>query len=113
MSSGKPQTRGLAALLRIEKERRAREEAGADEPADAALEPGPRAVVPHAVSPEVWGVEGEAAPAANEETAYAAPDSPERAAEEVAEAAPTQQPAAAPAPASSPRRRVLIVARSA
>lgn len=31
MSSGKPQTRGLAALLRIEKERRAREEAGDEE----------------------------------------------------------------------------------
>lgn len=35
MSSGKPQTRGLAALLRIEKERRAREEAGAEESTDS------------------------------------------------------------------------------
>lgn len=35
MSSGKPQTRGLAALLRIEKERRAREEEGAEESASS------------------------------------------------------------------------------
>lgn len=40
MSSGKPQTRGLAALLRIEKERRARQEMGADESANNMAEGG-------------------------------------------------------------------------
>lgn len=55
MSSGKPQTRGLAALLRIEKERRAREEAGAEEessPESIEDRPGPREVVAPPREPE-------------------------------------------------------------
>jgi hypothetical protein len=54
-SSGKPQTRGLAALLRIEKERREREDTGADETAAPAPEveqqrSAPRAI-PHRIEP--------------------------------------------------------------
>lgn len=51
MSSGKPQTRGLAALLRIEKERREREESGAEEsaaPEGADERPAPLEVVAQA-----------------------------------------------------------------
>lgn len=104
MSSGKPQTRGLAALLRIEKERRAREEAGADEPADATPEgvqerPAPRAV-PTGV--RATGPEREAAPAAGEISAQAAQKGSGRAAEEVAGSASAQQSdAALAAPPSS------------
>lgn len=50
MSSGKPQTRGLAALLRIEKERREREEAGAEE---AAAPPPPGETGRPEASPQV------------------------------------------------------------
>jgi hypothetical protein len=55
MSSGKPQTRGLAALLRIEKERREREEAGAEEsaaPEGVDERPAPLGVVAPARAPQ-------------------------------------------------------------
>jgi hypothetical protein len=81
MSSGKPQTRGLAALLRIEKERREREETGADEPADLTVDPtaeggqGPSA--PHVVPHKVEAIEPEraAVPAGGGETADTHPES--------------------------------------
>jgi hypothetical protein len=100
MSSGKPQTRGLAALLRIEKERREREEAGADEPADATPEGGQDRPAPRAVPAGVRATESEreAVPAAGEITAQ---DNQERsggAAEEVAGATSAQQSDAALAP---------------
>jgi hypothetical protein len=96
MSSGKPQTRGLAALLRIEKERRARE---ADEPADATPEAGQERPAPRAVPTGVRATESEreAAPAAGEITAQATQEGSGRAAEEDAGAAPAQQSDAAPA----------------
>lgn len=90
MSSGKPQTRGLAALLRIEKERREREEMGADEPADPAVDSvaeegqGPSAprAVPHRV--EATETEQEAAPAGGGEPADTPPESSRRTGEEAA-----------------------------
>lgn len=96
MSSGKPQTRGLAALLRIEKERRAREEAGTDETADADAEGGQEVHAPRAVHPGVPATEPgrEAAPAAGEMTAHDAQDGPGLAAEDVAGAVPSQRPEA-------------------
>ena len=103
MSSGKPQTRGLAALLRIEKERRAREEAGADERTDATPEGGRERPAPRAVPTGVRATESEleAAPAAGEITAQAAQEESGRSAEEVAGAASAQQSDAASAPPSS------------
>lgn len=69
MSSNKPQTRGLAALLRLEKERRAREEAeGANAPAAPPEgeqdQPAHIRAVPPAVAPEaaVAGKPTESAP---------------------------------------------------
>lgn len=104
MSSGKPQTRGLAALLRIEKERRAREEAGADERIDATPEGGQERAVPRAAPAGVRAAESEreAVPAAGDITAQATQEGSGRAAEEVAGAASAQQSDAAPvAPPSS------------
>lgn len=100
MSSGKPQTRGLAALLRIEKERRARE---ADEPADATHEGGQERPAPRAVPTGVRATESEreAAPASGEITAQAAQEGSGRAAEEVEGAASAQQSDAATAAPSS------------
>lgn len=76
MSSSKPQTRGLAALLRIEKERREREEAGADESAAPTSEGGQERSAPRAVPPRVQAVESEreAATAAGETPADAPPE---------------------------------------
>jgi len=93
MSSGKPQTRGLAALLRIEKERRAREETGTDEPADATSEGGQERPTPRAVPIGVQTTESEreAVPDAGELTAQASQEESERATEEVAGAASAQQ----------------------
>lgn len=90
MSSGKPQTRGLAALLRIEKERREREETGADEPADPAVDSmaeggrGPSAprAVPQRV--EATETEREAAPAGGLAPADTPPESSRRTVEEAA-----------------------------
>lgn len=59
MTSGKPQTRGLAALLRIEKERREREEAGEDESAAPTPEGGQEWSAPRTVSPRVQAAESE------------------------------------------------------
>lgn len=101
MSSGKPQTRGLAALLRIEKERRARE---ADEPADATPEVERERPAPRAVPTEVRASdsEREAATATGEINAQAAHEGSGSAAEEVDTAAPPQQSeSASAAPPSS------------
>lgn len=69
MSSSKPQTRGLAALLRIEKERREREEAGADESAALTPEGGQERSAPRVVPPRVQATESErGAPTAAGET---------------------------------------------
>lgn len=104
MSSGKPQTRGLAALLRFEKERREREEAGADERTDAAPEGGQELTAPRAAPAGVRATESgrEAAPAAGELTAQAAREGSGRAAEEVTGAASARQSDAALAAPPSP-----------
>lgn len=83
-SSGKPQTRGLAALLRIEKERREREDTGADETSTPAPEveqqrSAPRAI-PHRVEPAE--PEREEAPAAGGKAADAPPETAGRIGEE-------------------------------
>lgn len=83
-SSGKPQTRGLAALLRIEKERREREDTGPDETAAPAPEvdqqsSAPRAI-PHRVEPAE--PEREQAPAAEGKPADAPPETAGRVGEE-------------------------------
>ena len=104
MSSGKPQTRGLAALLRFEKERREREEAGADGRTDATPEGGPERTAPRAAPAGVRATESgrEAAPEAGELTAQADGEGSGREAEEVAVAAPAQQTDAASAAPPSP-----------
>jgi hypothetical protein len=83
-SSGKPQTRGLAALLRIEKERREREEAGADESDAPAPEGGQERSAPRAVPRRVQAAESEreVVPAAGEEPADAPPETSGRVGEE-------------------------------
>jgi hypothetical protein len=63
MSSGKPQTRGLAALLRIEKERRTREEAGAEESTAPSPEGGEEKRAPLEVVAPARGPETAAEPA--------------------------------------------------
>ena len=107
MSSGKPQTRGLAALLRIERERREREEMGADDAADLAVDSAaeggqglsaPRAV-PYGV--EVTEPEREAAPAGGGEPADTLPESSRRTGEDAAPPAPERQSDSAAAPSSS------------
>lgn len=84
MSSGKPQTRGLAALLRIEKERREREEAGADESAAPVPEEGQERAAPRPVPHQVQAAESdrEVAPAASEKSADAPLEASERVGEE-------------------------------
>jgi hypothetical protein len=84
MSSSKPQTRGLAALLRIEKERREREEAGADDSAAPAPEEDQERSAPRPVPHRVQAAESEreAAPAAGEKPADALPEASGRAVEE-------------------------------
>jgi hypothetical protein len=84
MSSSKPQTRGLAALLRIEKERREREEAGADDSAAPAPEEGQERSAPRAVPHRVQAAESEleVAPAAGEKPADAPPEASGRVGEE-------------------------------
>ncbi|HEX8557998.1 MAG TPA: hypothetical protein VF668_07860 [Pyrinomonadaceae bacterium] len=103
MSSGKPQTRGLAALLRIEKERRAREDGAADEPADATPEGGQERPAPRAVPVGVPATESEreSAPPAGEMPAQGTQEGFGRAAEEVAGAVSAQQTDAAPAALSA------------
>lgn len=108
MSSGKPQTRGLAALLRIEKERREREETGADDAADPAVDPtaeggqgssAPRAV-PHRV--EATEMEREAALVRGRTPADTLPESSRRPGEEeVAPPASERQYDSAAAPSAS------------
>lgn len=78
MSSSKPQTRGLAALLRIEKERREREEVGADESAAPTLEGGQEWSAPRAVPPRVQAAESE------REVATAAGETPDNTSPETA-----------------------------
>jgi len=84
MSSGKPQTRGLAALLRIEKERREREEAGADDSTAPAPEEGQERSAPRPVPHRVQAAESEreVAPAAGEKPADAPPEAAGRVGEE-------------------------------
>jgi hypothetical protein len=84
MSSGKPETRGLAALLRIEKQRREREEAGADDSAAPAREGGQERSAPRAVPHPVQAAESERelAPAAGEKPADAPPEASGRVGEE-------------------------------
>ncbi|MET0650012.1 MAG: hypothetical protein ABW208_25670 [Pyrinomonadaceae bacterium] len=84
MSSSKPQTRGLAALLRIEKERREREEAGADDSAAPAPEEGQEPSAPRPIPHRVQAAESEreVAPAAGEKPADAPPDASGRVGEE-------------------------------
>jgi hypothetical protein len=70
MSSGKPQTRGLAALLRIEKERRAREGAGEDEsasPVEVEERPAPPETSAPPREPETAAESNSAAPASPDE----------------------------------------------
>lgn len=76
MSSSKPQTRGLAALLRIEKERREREEAGADESAAPTPEGGQERSAPRTVPPRPQATvsEREGATAAGETSADTPPE---------------------------------------
>jgi hypothetical protein len=83
-SSSKPQTRGLAALLRIEKERREREEAGADDSAAPAPEEGQERSAPRAVPDPVQAAESErvAAPTAGEKPADPPPEASGRVGEE-------------------------------
>lgn len=83
-SSDKPQTRGLAALLRIEKERREREEAGADESAAPTPGGGQERSAPRAIPRRVQAAESEreVVPAAGEKPADAPPEASERVGEE-------------------------------
>jgi hypothetical protein len=83
-SSGKPQTRGLAALLRIEKERREREDTGADETAAPAPEVDEQRSAPRAIPHRVESAEPEReeAPAAGGKPANALPETAERIGEE-------------------------------
>lgn len=100
MSSGKPQTRGLAALLRIEKERREREEAGADESTAPAPEEGQERSAPRPVPHRVQAAESERedAPAAGEKLADAPPEASDRVGDEaVATPAAELHPDASPA----------------
>lgn len=100
MSSGKPQTRGLAALLRIEKERREREEAGAEDSAAPAPEGGQERSAPRAVPHRVQAAESEreVAPAAGEKPADAQPEASDRVGDEaVATPAAELHPDASPA----------------
>lgn len=100
MSSGKPQTRGLAALLRIEKERREREEAGADDSAAPAPEEGQERSAPRPVPHRVQAAESERedAPAAGEKLADAPPEASDRVGDEaVATPAAELHPDASPA----------------
>lgn len=99
MSSGKPQTRGLAALLRIEKERREREEAGADDSAAPAPEVGQERSAPRPVPHRVQAAESEreVAPPAGEKLADAPPEASGRVDENaLATAAAELHPAASP-----------------
>jgi hypothetical protein len=118
MSSGKPQTRGLAALLRLEKERHEREETAADEQSD---EPAAGAAAGEELAsplPETAGrfEEGVAAPASSEQQVDAATSAcpapersePRQAAAERAGAPTTSLPRPRPAPArrtSAPHKK--------
>lgn len=84
MSSSKPQTRGLAALLRIEKERREREEAGADDSAAPAPEEDQERSAPRPAPHRVQAAESEweVAPAAGEKPADDPPEASGRVGEE-------------------------------
>jgi hypothetical protein len=108
MSSSKPQTRGLAALLRIEKERREREETGADDPVAPVPEEGQERSAPRAVPHRVQAAksEREVAPAAGEKPADAPLEASGRVGEEaVTTPAAELHPDAAPAtPATGDER---------
>lgn len=103
MSSSKPQTRGLAALLRIEKERREREGASADDSAAPAPEEGQERSAPRPVPHRVQMAESEreVAPAAGEKPADAPPEASGRVGEEAAATPAAESPAA---PAASDER---------